>query len=174
MVTANDKGQFNVAGDSFVHGAYDSKTSQRRGWYFDLPEATDNGERQVSRMVLSDGYLVFNTLIPNPNACGAGGGGHSCAINAMTGLSSGSTCIPSTIGLLSSPLVIQEGDGAYTSTDSFGRRQETKKVAVINLGTGTGDGPGVTITRPIEGGKVSQVAGRLNWRQVLNYKDIKQ
>lgn len=173
-VTANDKGQFNIAGDSFVHGAYDSKTSQRRGWYFDLPEATDNGERQVSRMVLSDGYLVFNTLIPNPNACGAGGGGHSCAVNAMTGLSSGSTCIPSTIGLLSSPLVIQEGDGAYTSTDSFGRRQETKKVAVINLGTGPGDGPGVTITRPIEGGKVSQVAGRLNWRQVLNYKDIKQ
>lgn len=173
-VTANDKGQFNIAGNPFVHGAYGSKTSQRRGWYFDLPEATDNGERQVSRMVLSDGYLVFNTLIPNPNACGAGGGGHSCAVNAMTGLSSGNTCIPSTIGLLSSPLVIQEGDGAYTSTDSFGRRQETKKVAVINLGTGTGDGPGVTITRPIEGGKVSQVAGRLNWRQVLNYKDIKQ
>lgn len=92
----------------------------------------------------------------------------------MTGLSSGSTCIPSTVGMLSSPLVIQEGDGAYTSTDSFGRRQETKKVAVVNLGTGTGDGPGVTITRSIEGGKVSQVAGRLNWRQVFNYKDIKQ
>ena len=173
-VKGNDKGHFDITGDAFVHGAYDDKRSRRRGWYFDLPEATDNGERQVSRMVLSEGYLVFNTLIPNPNACGAGGGGHSCAVNAMTGLSSGSTCIPSTVGLLSSPLVIQEGDGAFTSTDSFGRRQETKKVAIINLGTGTGDGPGVTISRPIEGGKVSQVAGRLNWRQVLNYKDIKQ
>jgi hypothetical protein len=32
----------------------------------------------------------------------------------------------------------------------------------------------VTISRPIEGGKVSQVAGRLNWRQVLNYKDLQQ
>jgi type IV pilus assembly protein PilY1 len=173
-VAPDAKGQFSITGDAFVHGTYDDKTSRRRGWYFDLPEATHNGERQVSRMVLSDGYLVFNTLIPNPNACGAGGGGHSCAVNAMTGLSSGSTCIPSTIGLLSSPLVIQEGDGAFTSTDSFGRRQETKKVAVINLGTGAGDGPGATITRPIEGGKVSQIAGRLNWRQVLNYKDIKQ
>jgi type IV pilus assembly protein PilY1 len=172
-VAADAKGQFSITGDAFVHGAYDDKTSRRRGWYFDLPEAVDHGERQVSRMVLSDGHLVFNTLIPNPNACGAGGGGHSCAVNAMTGLSSGSTCLPSTIGLLSSPLLIQEGDGAYTSTDSFGRRQETKKVAVINLGTGPGDGPGVTITRPIEGGKVSQAAGRLNWRQVLNYKDIK-
>jgi type IV pilus assembly protein PilY1 len=173
-VAANDKGRFNITGDAFIYGAYNSETAQRRGWYFDLPDAVDNGERQVSRMVLSDGYLLFNTLIPNPNACGAGGGGHSCAVNAMTGLASGSTCIPSTVGLLSSPLVIQEGDGAFTSTDSFGRRQETKKVAVLNVGTGTGDGPGVAITRPIEGGKVSQVAGRLNWRQVINYKDTKQ
>lgn len=172
-VASNDKGQFSITGEAFVHGAYDDRTSRRRGWYFDLPEASSHGERQVSRMVLSDGYLVFNTLIPNPNACGAGGGGHSCAVNAMTGLSSGSTCIPSTVGLLSSPLVVQEGDGAFTSTDSFGRRRETRKVAVVNAGTGTGDGPGVTITRPIEGGKVSQIAGRLSWRQVLNYKDIK-
>lgn len=172
-VKAGDEGRFVITGDAFVQGGYDSKTTQRRGWYFDLPGATDKGERQVSRMVLSDGYLVFNTLSPTPDACGTGGGGHSCAVHAMTGLSSGSTCIPSNVGLLGAPLVIQEGDGAYTSTDSFGRRQETRKVAVVNLGTGTGDGPGLTITRPIEGGKVSQVAGRLNWRQVLNYKDIK-
>ncbi|MGJ7495954.1 pilus assembly protein [Variovorax sp. RT4R15] len=173
-VTADDQGRFTIAGSAFVYGPYDSKTAQRRGWYFDLPQATDNGERQVSRMLLSDGFLLFNTLIPNPNACGAGGGGHSCGVNAMSGLSVGSTCIPSTIGLLASPLVIQEGEGAFTSTDSFGRRTETRKVAVINLGTGTGNGPGVSITRPIEGGKVSQVAGRLNWRQVINYKDLRQ
>ncbi|TPG26959.1 pilus assembly protein [Variovorax guangxiensis] len=173
-VTANGAGKFTITGDAFAHAAYNSKTSQRRGWYFDLPDAVDSGERQVSQMVLSDGYLLFNTLVPNPNACGVGGGGHSCAVNAMTGLSSGGTCIPSTVGLLSAPLIVQEGDGAFTSTDAFGRRQETKKVAVINLGTGAGQGPGVTIARPIEGGKVSRVAGRLNWRQVINYKDIKQ
>ena len=173
-VAANAKGQFTISGNAFVYGPYDGNTSRRRGWYFDLPQAIDSGERQVSRMLLSDGFLLFNTLIPNPNACGAGGGGHSCGVNAMSGLSEGSTCIPSTIGLLASPLIIQEGEGAYTSTDSFGRRIETRKVAVINLGTGTGNGPGVAITRPIEGGKVSQVAGRLNWRQVLNYKDRPQ
>lgn len=169
---ANHAGQFTISGDAFAYGNYDGKKSHRRGWYFDLPDATSQGERQVSQMVLSDGHLVFNTLIPNPNACGAGGGGHSCAVNAMTGLASGNTCIPSTTGLLSSPLVIQEGEGAFSSTDSFGRRVETKKTSVINLGTGTGSGPGTSIVSPISGDEVSQVAGRLNWREVLNFKDV--
>lgn len=171
---ADPAGQFDISGDPFVYGDYNSKTSSRRGWYFDLPEAKSHGERQVSQMVLSDGFLVFNTLIPNPNACGAGGGGHSCAVNAMTGLSAGNTCIPSTVGLLGSPLVIQEGEGAFSSTDSFGRRVETRKTSVINLGTGTGSGPGTSIVSPISGGEVSQVAGRLNWREVANFKDGKK
>jgi type IV pilus assembly protein PilY1 len=170
----DSKGRFNISGSPFVYGNYDSKTSRRRGWYFDLPESTRNGERLVSRMTLSDGYLTFNTLIPNSNSCGAGGGGHSCAVNAMTGMSAGGTCVPSTIGLLSSPLVIQGGDSVFSSTDSFSRRIETKKVSIINLGTGTGTGPGVSTAEPIEGGEVSQIAGRLNWRQVINYKDAKQ
>ncbi|MGJ7508958.1 pilus assembly protein [Variovorax sp. GT1P44] len=167
------KGRFSISGKAFVYGNYDRKTSLRRGWYFDLPESGSNGERLVSRMTLSDGYLTFNTLIPNPNACGTGGGGHSCAVNAMTGMSAGGTCVPSTVGLLSSPLVIQGGDSVFTSTDSFGRRIETRKVSVINIGTGTGTGPGVSTSEPIEGGEVSQIAGRLNWRQIINYKDAK-
>ncbi|MDM0048636.1 hypothetical protein [Variovorax sp. J22R115] len=172
--TGSTPGTYKTLDPVGVYGNYDGETSQRRGWYFDLPDSESEGERQVSQMVLSDGYLFFNTLIPNPNTCGAGGGGHSCAVNAMTGLSSGSTCIPSTVGLLSSPLVIQAGDGAYSSTDSFGRRIESKKVSVINQGTGTGAGPGVSIDSPISGGIVSQIAGRLNWRQITNFKDVKQ
>lgn len=172
-VEPDGKGRFSISGGAFVYGNYDSKTSRRRGWYFDLPESTSNGERLVGDMTLSDGYLTFNTLIPNPNACGTGGGGHSCAVNAMTGMSAAGTCVASTIGLLSSPLVIQGGDSVFSSTDSFGRRIETKKVSIINVGTGTGTGAGVSTAEPIEGGEVSQIAGRLNWRQVINYKDAK-
>jgi len=168
-----DPSQFIVSGDAFVYGSYDSSTSHRRGWYFDLPDAESQGERQVSQMVLSDGYLLFNTLIPNANACGAGGGGHSCAVNAMTGLSSGSTCIPSTVGLLGAPLVIQ-GEGAFSSTDSLGRRVERKRVSVVNLGPGMGKGPGTSLVNPIAGGTVSQLGGRLNWREVINFKELNQ
>lgn len=173
-------GQFTISGDAFVYGNYNAKTPHRRGWYFDLPDAESQGERQVSQMVLSDGYLVFNTLIPDSNVCGLegnGGGGHSCAVNAMTGLSSGSTCIPSTVGVLGAPLLIQEGEGAFSSTDTFGRRIERKKVSVINLGSGEGSRPGSAIVSPIAGdagGVISQIAGRLNWREVLNFKDIRK
>jgi len=128
----------------------------------------------VSPMVLSDRYLLFDTFIPHPDACGAGAGSHSCAVNAMTGLSSGDTCIPSTVGLLSAPLVVQAGEGAFSSTDSFGRRVERKRVSVINLGSGTGKGPETSIVSPISGGDVSQLAGRLNWRQVTNFKEVNQ
>lgn len=166
--------RFLVTGDAFAYGRYNAKTVQRRGWYFDLPNAEDQGERLVSRMVLGDGQLFFNTLIPQTRACGAGGGGHSCAVNAMTGLSAGPTCLASTVGMPGAPLVVQAGDGAFTRTDAFGRRIETKKVEVISIGTGTGDGPGVSIDRPLADGKVAQVAGRLNWRRVLHFKDLKK
>jgi type IV pilus assembly protein PilY1 len=176
LATVDGTGQklATIAGDAFAYGKYSSAPASRRGWYFDFPGSLDQGERQISKVSLSDGFLVFNTLIPNANVCGAGGGGRSCAVNATTGLSQGSTCVPSTIGLLSAPILIQEGEGAYSASDAFGRRSETKKLSVINLGTGSGaGGAGVSITRPIGDGKVSQVAGRLNWRNVTNYKDVK-
>lgn len=163
---------FDVTGDAFAYGGYKDRTSERRGWYFDLPNAEDQGERQVSRLVLSDGQLFFNTLIPQAGACAAGGGGHSCAVNAMTGLSAGLTCIPSTVGMPGSPLIVQAGDGAWSRTDAFGRRTETRKIEVVSIGTGTGDGPGVSLDRPLAGGRIAQVAGRLNWRRVLHFKEL--
>ncbi|MGJ7541796.1 pilus assembly protein [Variovorax sp. LT1R16] len=166
--------RFRVTGDAFAYGRYSDKTAQRRGWYFDLPNAEDQGERLVSRMVLSDGQLFFNTLIPQASTCSAGGGGHHCAVEAMTGLSAGLTCLPSTVGMPSAPLVVQAGDGAFARTDAFGRRTETKKVEVVSIGTGPGDAPGVSIDRPLAGGKIAQVAGRLNWRRVLHFKDLKK
>ncbi len=169
-----DGARFQVTGDAFAYGRYNARTAQRRGWYFDLPDAEDRGERLVSRMALDAGQLFFNTLIPQGTVCDAGGGGHSCAVNALTGLSAGPTCIPSTVGMPGAPLIVQAGEGAFGRTDAFGRRIETGKVEVVNIGTGTGDGPGVSIDRPLASGKVSQVGGRLNWRRVLNFKDLKQ
>ncbi|MEJ8809967.1 PilC/PilY family type IV pilus protein [Variovorax ureilyticus] len=170
-MTPDESGKFTVSGDTFAYGSHDGKSSRRRGWFFDLPDATTRGERLVSQMVLRDGYLLFNTLIPDADASSAdGGGGHSCAVNAMTGLSSDSTCIPSTVGPLGSPLVIEEGDAAFVSTDAFGRRIYRKKLSVINFGAGAGAGSGTSIESPLDRGTVSLVGGRLNWRQVVNFK----
>lgn len=163
-----------ILGEPFVYGTATGSAVSRRGWYFDFPGALELGERQVSRLTLSDGYLFFNTLIPNAEACSANGGGRSCAVNAMTGLSQGGTCVLSSVGLLSSPLLVELGEGAFTATDAFGRRTETKKVSVINVGVPGGSGGArISTARPVEGGQVSQVSGRLNWRQIADYRGAK-
>lgn len=160
-----------IVGEPFVYGTGNRSAVSRRGWYFDLPGSLDSGERQVTRLTLSDGYLFFNTLIPNGNACSANGGGRSCAVNAMTGLSKGGTCVPSTVGLLSSPLLVALGEGAYGSPDAFGRRSATKNLSVINTGFRAGSGgAGISTAQPVEGGQVSQVAGRLSWRQIMDFR----
>ena len=163
-----------IVGEPFVYGAATIGTASRRGWYFDFPGALESGERQVSRLALSDGLLFFNTLTPGTEACGASAGGRSCAVNAMTGLSQGGTCVSSTVGLLSSPLLVELGESGYTATDAFGRRTETRKLSVINVGLPGGAGAArVSTVRPTESGRVSQVSGRLNWRQIADYRSAK-
>ncbi|QNK67987.1 pilus assembly protein [Variovorax sp. PAMC26660] len=160
-----------ITGDAFVYGAFDRKTTSRRGWYFDLPASPDRGERLVSRPLLSDGHLFFNTLIPKASLCGGDGGGRSCAVNAMTGLSKGGTCEPSDTGLPGTAHLVQLGEATYSATDSFGRRPATRRLSVVRLGARGG----VSTARPVvDDGKGAQVAGRLNWRQVIDYQGAKK
>lgn len=161
-----------IVGDAFAYGAFDRKTNARRGWYFDLPAGPERGERVVFQPVLSDGRLFFNTLIPSASAiaCGADGGGRSCAVNAMTGLSQGGTCVPSGAGMLGAPLVVQLGESGFGATDALGRRPETRRAAIVNVGT---RGAGISTAQPVEGGTVSRIGGRLNWRQIVDHRGAK-
>lgn len=172
-VVTGGSSPFAITGDAFSYGTFDSKTSSRRGWYLDLPESRDKGERLVAEPVLSDGLLFFNTLIPDATACGAGGGGRSCAVNALTGLSKGGTCVPSDAGMPGTPQVVQLGESVYSATDVLGRRTHTRRLAVIQAG-GRGGKSGFSTAQPVEGGKVSQVAGRLNWRQVVDAREARR
>ncbi len=171
-MAAGGSAPFSIVGDAFAYGAFDSKTSTRRGWYLDLPESRDKGERVVAEPVLSDGLLFFNTLIPPATACG-GGGGRSCAVNALTGLSKGGTCVPSDAGIPGTPQVVQLGESVYSAADVFGRRTHTRRLAVIQAG-GRGGKSGFSTAQPVAGGTVSQVAGRLNWRQVVDAREARR
>jgi type IV pilus assembly protein PilY1 len=160
-----------IAGDLFVHGVFDEKTSTRRGWYLDLPASRDRGERVVARPVLNDGLLFFNTLIPGEGACGKVTG-RSCAVDALTGLSRGGTCVPADNGVAGIPQVVQLGDGVLGASDAFGRRTSTRRLSVINLGGRSGKG-GPPLAQPVDGSRVPRVAGRLNWRQVVDHRGAK-
>ena len=69
-----------VSGDDTTSVA--TYNSSRSGWYLNLPTS---GERSVTDPAIRAGKVVFNTLIPNTDACGFGGTGWVMEVDVMTG-----------------------------------------------------------------------------------------
>ena len=135
----------------------------RSGWYFDLPHS---GERQISAAVSSGKSAIFGSLIPGVASIGgscsaAVGGGYLYEVNIASG--NGTSTI-STVGLLGEPLVM-EIPGPTTKTDNTGRRLRTVYRA--------GGVPGSITTSSVPLPPIQVVVGRLSWRQINNFQDLK-
>lgn len=164
-VDVNTK-KITVPAFSFGRAASNTDATQRSGWYFDLPAS---GEKLVSS-IGDQGNLTatFNTLIP-----GTSGAAVACSSNEGSGkqytvvVSSGKgDYVDSTVGILGESLfLINEEKGEITKFDSTGRaiRRITKE-AIQTGSKGVGKGKPVV---------VEQVIGRLSWRQIYNYQDLK-
>lgn len=157
-------GAFSV--DPFVWGraTSDGDTTQRSGFYYDYPIG---GERQVTNAQLSGNLLIFGSLIPGAtggaNACGvSGGSGNEYMLNVDDG---NGTYRVSRVGILGQPIVVDLGQSVEEVSNSTGRRTRTITSQVISNGS-TGMTPSVTTKKVI-------VAGRLSWRQINNYNDLK-
>lgn len=136
----------------------------RSGWYADLPIS---GERQISSATISGSEIIFGTLIPGnsgSSSCDAsGGGGNQYTVDIATG---NGTLISSGVGILGEPLVSEiSGATTYTPTDSTGRRIKTITSQIFQQGSS-----GVSVGRTTS---MSIAAGRLSWRQINNYQDLK-
>ena len=159
-------GTISVPAFAWGRAASDSDTAQRSGWYFDYPTA---GERQVSGIALSGSTLVFGSLIPNvtaaSNVCGAAGGsGREYLANVDTGLA---TSRVSTVGLFGQAMVMEIVSAqTQTTTDSTGRRIKTITKQTLDQGT-AGIAAGSIV-------KETQIAGRLSWREIHNYQDLRK
>ena len=58
----------------------------QRGWFIDLMyDGQVEGERSVTRAVFRNGYVVFSTLIPDPDPCGVGGQSWLMELRAFDG-----------------------------------------------------------------------------------------
>lgn len=152
---------------SFIWGRYSSSTSSRSGWYIDLPNA---GERQVSGFGILGTTMVFGSVIP-PNAvtdpCGSGSG-YQYFVNLATGNGSRSV---SQVGLLGEPFVLEMGSGSSTPLDSLRQGSKTSSGQIILQGSEglkvvAGDGSGGSFS-------LTTLIGRLSWRQISNYFDLK-
>ena len=136
----------------------------RSGWYADLPTS---GERQISSASIAGTKATFGSLIPGASSTGTcaatGGGGNQYTVDIVTG---NGTVVSSTVGIMGEPL-LSELTGATTSTvsDSTGKRIKTITTQVIQQGS-SGISTGGTVTTTV-------TAGRLSWRQINNYQDLK-
>lgn len=145
--------------------ANEATEAVRSGWYFDYPMS---GERQISNATLLGATAIFGSLIPSVTAAAsscsaADGGGNVYTVNIASGNGTG---IRSTVGILGEPLVAEiTGATTLTATDSTGRRVKTTTSQVLQQGS-IGIGVGTTVT-------TTSIAGRLSWRQINNYQDLK-
>jgi type IV pilus assembly protein PilY1 len=174
VTTTEGKDAMKITGDTF---SYDSK----RGWYMDFYNSASTGERSVTNGLVAYGGLFFNTLSMS-NPCEKGGG-RTYALCALSGLplkadgsceSGASTGFISTVGMLSSPVMLTISDSAAGSSvgdrDSLGKRDASKKYAIYNFGTGGVDG----VSSQVMGGVQKPASGRASWREVLNWQDMRK
>jgi type IV pilus assembly protein PilY1 len=159
-------GPYQISGKAFSYGEGDGK---KHGWYVDFPASDKSGERVVTRALVLDGSLFFNSLIPGTDPC-AGGGGRSYAMNVLTGLpdSGNQTGVLSSVGMLGTPVVI-ETETKVSDRNSVGRRSVTKKRTAINFGTGGAKG----MSESVEDKESVVPAGRFSWREILNWKELR-
>jgi type IV pilus assembly protein PilY1 len=169
--TATTVGQTStVSVPSFLWGrpTTDSDTSKRSGWYFDY---TSVGERSLSGVSITGDQLVFGSVIPadssNAGSCTAGGGGgNKYKVNIDTGNGSFSA---SAVGLFGEILTFDISgatDSSVSISNSTGRRVTKVTTTTVDIGTkGAQSSPSPTLT--------TFVSGRLSWRQINNYQDLK-
>ena len=159
-------GVINTPALNWGRAASDTDATQRSGIYVDFPVS---GERGITNIQVAGDNLLINSLIPaSSGAAGscaaAGGDGKSYQINYLTGKG---TVQNSTTGLLG-PLLLIDLPSATTYptiSNTTGRRMKTVVQQVIQPGS-LGVGTGGTVTSTF-------VTGRLSWRQINNYQDLK-
>lgn len=145
-----------------------SDTAKRSGWYFDLPTT---GEKLVSNIAdLGILNASFNTVIPGSSGATAGscssnqGSGNSYLMNISNGQGQYKT---STVGVLGpSVFFLNQDETTVSKSDSTGRRQRTYTKRGLSIGQTGANASGQSAV-------ISQTIGRINWRQIHNYQDMK-
>jgi type IV pilus assembly protein PilY1 len=153
---------YRIAGNAFTYG---SGKSDARGWYVDFDAAGQTGERVVSDASLHSGFLIFHSLIPASDLC-APAAGRNYVLDVLTGMpaSARSTGVALSPGMSMQPVILDTAAGVR-SVSPIGRRTETRRLTVLGAGPG-----GV---RQIDTIDIVRYAGRLSWREILNWQELR-
>ena len=167
--TINNKTGFKVSGAAFIYGT-GSASVNKRGWYVDFFNSQNTGERSVSSGAVAFGKIFLNTLIPDISICSAGSS-NSYMFDVVSGLSSNTdilTGINSKVGVLGKPIIVVSS--TTSDKNAQGGRDVTNNFTLLNFGTGGASG---TIEIG-ENGTETIKAGRISWREVPNYHELRQ
>ncbi|MCS4509840.1 pilus assembly protein [Xylophilus ampelinus] len=162
----------NVSAFRWGRPASDGDTARRAGFYFDFPTT---GERQASDGLVFGDNFVFGSLIPSAvgsqNTCGADeGSGKLWSVNIDKGNGSYTR---STVGLLGTPTlqIIPNSSNSSNSTSGLTQKDNTGRQTRTVAAHANGNG-----SLGIMGGgdmKMDITVGRLSWRQINNYQNLK-
>ena len=130
--------------DSFVNW------NANLGWYIDLP---DVGERVTVDPVLMNGTIVFASIVPNTDACDAGGYSWLYYLDALTGNA------PLTS---SNDTMAQKYTGSLIVGVSMITKQDGGSVAIITKSDGS------TVTQDIPTGGGASGTKRVSWRELIS------
>jgi type IV pilus assembly protein PilY1 len=136
------------------------------GWYFDFPVAR---ERQITAASVIQNRVFFGTLIPaaSGDAAGckvSGGTGKQYTVDFATGQGES---MESSVGVLGETLSVEVSPARkYSQRDSTGKT--IRKITMQTLQQGSdGVAPGESV-------EFQSPAGRLSWRQIHNYHELRK
>ncbi|PIP80181.1 MAG: hypothetical protein COW84_06665, partial [Gammaproteobacteria bacterium CG22_combo_CG10-13_8_21_14_all_40_8] len=155
--TIVNTGNFRTTTGSAVN--WDGSGTTQNGWYMDFNLAADPGERVVLSPNVRSDTVFFNTLIPEAEACSAGGRGFLMSVNLADGLTPTNAVFDT------------NNDGVIDDSDSAYSGQLINNIPMDSgfLGDGqyTPTNVGTVEKRVIDIGETSRT-GRLSWIEMEN------
>lgn len=152
-----------ISGSSFIWGSpADAANGKYAGWYFDLPNSTDTGERFVSDFAIYAGTIFANSIIPASGGCSEGTS-NSYVLNVFNGTG---VYTASSVGLVGPPLLVFVGTPSTGTDPETGLPTETDTVVPVNSGS-TGVNSGGPVPKTI-------AVGVRSWRQIFSYKTLSE
>lgn len=134
-----------------------------KGWYIDF---TDAVERSTNTGTLTDGVVLFNTVLPGADMCSPTSS-RSYALRVTSGLPAESaTAITGEPSPDYFPLpVLLPQTISRSGPDPVGRIVQQKTYALVGA---TAEGPLVTIGSV----RTTRRVGRLSWREIVNWREL--
>jgi type IV pilus assembly protein PilY1 len=156
---------YTIDGDEFDY----TGPRARKGWYFDFPNSSTDGERLGASPVVAGGTVLVSTIVPGADPC-AGPSTRTYVLDTLYGFafdSSGAALGGNSTGKKrKGPLpVILELSAISAAPTPTGAARVTRRIGVVHL-------QGDSSAPEVQQVDISVPARRISWREVANWQEL--